>query len=103
MSYSTLTTNKARVTFVKQQLATNDAWVLRGLAAIYKYQTEDEKTSEETKHSNGVGFSGADANIMSSFAKQIARRGSLSEKQLVIARRKMQKYARQLVRIASAA
>lgn len=102
MSYATLTTNTARVNFIKEQLATNDAWVLRGVAAIYKYQTADEQSSEETKHSNGVGFNGSDANIMSSFAKQLARRGSLSEKQLVIARRKIQKYARQLVRIASA-
>ena len=87
---------------IREKLATNDAWLIRAVMAIFEKQTAQEQTSEETRENNGVGFNGTDAAILSSFAKFYAARGFLSPKQLAIARRKMPKYAGQLLTIAQA-
>jgi hypothetical protein len=88
------------VEFVREKIATDDRWLLRGLVAIYHKQTEDEQRDAATKHTNGVGFTGVDATFASSLAEQVIRRGSLSPKQMIFARKIMKKYAAQLVRIA---
>lgn len=85
---------------VQELLASNDVAVLRALVAIYNNQTDEEQSSERTYYDNGIGFSGIDGEILSSFAKQLLKRGSLSEKQMVILRKKMKKYWKQLVAIA---
>lgn len=97
--------------FVKGKLATNDQWLYRGLLAIYARQTADEQDAERTQYNNGRGFGSADAEILSSFAKQVEDwnnteprsrkyRSPLSPRQREIARTKMEKYAMQLVRVA---
>lgn len=73
----------------------------KSIVTIWKFQTEDEKAYGETTHYNGVGFNGADAGILTSFAEQINRGRNLSPKQYAIALKKMPKYARQLCRIAN--
>lgn len=86
---------------IDTMLKTSNKALLRGILAIYDYQTTDEKAIQETKDHNGVGFSGVDGNFMSSLAEQILGGRNLSEKQLAIARNKMLKYSGQLVRIAN--
>jgi hypothetical protein len=95
---------------IRAKIWTNNKWLVRGILAIYDCQTADEKSSQNTKYHNGVGFNGRDANIMSSFARQIQSWQSqenprysnpLSPKQFELARRAMQKYAGQLARIAA--
>lgn len=91
--------------YTKEQILdmidTRDAAVVRGVLAIYKYQTEDEKRDEFTKHNNGVGFNGPDSPFLSSLAQQYQRKGYWSEKQLYCARKRIRKYAGQLVKIAN--
>jgi hypothetical protein len=99
MKYFELKTQKEKVAFVKQMLAGNPAWAVRGLLRIYAYQTESEKIIGETTVDNGVGFSGADAHILSSFADQIKNGRQMTEKQMAIIYKKMPRYSRQLVRI----
>lgn len=79
----------------------DDAWLYRGILRIYDRQTQDEQNSEVTAHDNGIGFNSVDATILSSFAKQIASRNFLTPKQKEIARKKMAKYAGQLLTIAT--
>jgi hypothetical protein len=86
---------------IQSLLDKNDVAVHRALIAIYNRQTDDEQSSENTYYRNDIGFSGVDGNILSSFAKQLLSRGFLSEKQMVIARKKMKKYWRQLESIAT--
>jgi hypothetical protein len=86
---------------IRERLAINDAWVKRGVVSIFNLQTASEQDSNNTSEDNGVGFSGCDAELMSSFAKQITKRGSLSPKQMDWARKKMLKYAGQLAKIAN--
>ena len=99
MKYSELKTKKEKVAFVKQMLASNPAWAVRGLLKIYEFQTEAEQRVGETTEDNGVGFSGCDAHILSSFAEQIKNGRQMSEKQLAIIYKKMPRYSRQLVNI----
>lgn len=100
--FATLTTKKARIAFIKEQLKTNQAWAIKGLLRIYDNQTSDEQVSETTRHWNAIGFSGCDAEILSSFAKQILGGRTMSEKQMAMIFKKVPKYARQLNDIATA-
>jgi hypothetical protein len=74
---------------------------VKALLWIYKYQTPGEKESYTTDNLNGVGFSGPDAFILTSFAKQVVEKQFLSEKQMAILRRKIGKYAGQMARIST--
>lgn len=97
--YSTMTDKELKA-FFKAKIATDSRWTRNALLAIYKYQTEHEKTVAETVDHNGVGFSGTDSNILTSFAKGIQERNMIfSPKQLAVAQKLMPKYAGQLVRI----
>ena len=84
---------------IKALLETNDAAVIKAMLRIFEYQTYSEQESEHTQDFNGVGFSGVDGEILSSFTKQFQTRGFLSPKQMIIARKRMQKYASQLLLI----
>lgn len=81
---------------IQALIDTNDKAVLRALAAIYASQTRAEQSIGGTHDANGVGFSGVDGEILSSFATFAARFGRLSDKQMVLARKKLRKYWNQL-------
>ena len=113
--FEDLTSDKARIAFVKDKLVNDERWMLRGMYAVYQRQTEDEKQIEDTRESNGVGFSGIDGGILTSFSNQMVKRNFVSrmnqqdislrdffsDKQAVYVRKYMPRYARQLVRIAA--
>lgn len=96
MNFKDLNTKTARVNFIRHQLGINRAWALRGLVRIFKNQTADEQMSETTKHHNNIGFTGADAEILTSMAKWHMSGRTLSSKQMAVFFRRMPKYARQL-------
>jgi hypothetical protein len=88
---------------IKERIQTDYGFAIQCLLKLYERQTTDEQLSEETKHVNNIGFSGADANILSSFAKQVLQWKSetnprypspLSPRQMEILRKKLQKYAK---------
>lgn len=81
---------------IREKLESDARWALRGLLRIFANQTADEQAHEETNHENGVGFTGADAALLSSFAKQIEAGRTMSPKQMYLIHKKMPKYARQL-------
>lgn len=84
---------------IQSLLDTNDDAVIRAMKKIYTKQTADEKKYQDTHIYNSVGFSGSDANIMSSFTEYYEKYGKLSPKQMVIARKKMKKYWKQLLNV----
>jgi hypothetical protein len=86
---------------VKHLLQTSSKMVHRSIVKIFEKQTEDEKRAETTSHHNGVGFNGVDAELLSSYAKQILAGRTLTEKQMHYARKKIVKYAGQLTKIAN--
>lgn len=99
--------------FIANKLQTNNEWLWKGVLAIYKKQTDAEQAAGTTREDNGVGFNGADAEILSSFAQRIINWQNanpihrinwpcpLSIRQLEVARRRMVKYAGQLAKIAN--
>ena len=89
--------NKAIVTYVKNQLATNPAWATRAIVKLWQRQTADEQATQSTGQDNGIGFNGTDAFILSSFAEQINKGRTLSPKQLAIAFKKLPKYSKQII------
>lgn len=97
--FNELKTKKDRTAHIREMLATDARWALKALVRIYDNQTADEKSSEDTKHDNGIGFTGSDAHLLTSYAKQYNARGSLSPKQMTYVFKKMPKYARQLERV----
>lgn len=79
-------------------LETNDAAVIRALKSIYARQTADEQRTNDTRHRNGIGFTGADAPILSDIAQRLPRYNDhLTPKQLRLVRAKLRKYWRQLL------
>jgi hypothetical protein len=86
---------------IKDLIGKSNKMVSRSLVKLFEKQTEDEKSSEETKHHNGVGFNGTDGKFLSSLAKQVLQGRTLTEKQLTHARKKLIKYSGQLAKIAN--
>lgn len=75
--------------------------VERALLALYARQLPDERTGQQSRHTNGVGFSKFDAPFCSDLAEKIKKGWTLSPKQLAVARNKCKRYHRQLVEIAN--
>jgi len=90
-------TKNAKREFIKYKLMTDDRWLLRALHRVAGKQTETEYKTEETREHNDVGFSASDASILTSFAKQHARKGQLSERQMKWLRKLLVKYSGQIV------
>jgi hypothetical protein len=99
---------KTAIQMIKDNLATSDKWVVRAILVIYSNQTANEQCTETTREENGIGFNGTDAQILSSFAKQIIEFEAgrtrfmtpLSRNQMGLARAKITKYAGQLLKAA---
>jgi len=87
---------------IRELVQTNDKVLYGALRNLYNEQTADEQRAGDTEHNNGVGFNGADAKIMSSFAEFLNKTGFLTTKQKAVARKKLVKYNKQLTRLANA-
>ena len=92
-------TKKDVVEYYKAKLSTNEKWALRGLERIAMRQTSYELEEKATKENNKVGFSGPDAEILTSFYRVVKAGYSLTARQRDLLFQKMPKYAGQLVSI----
>lgn len=91
-------TSKAQlVTQMKINLETRKDIRIRALLRIFENQTFDEQRTESTNRYNGIGFTGSDAHFLSSLAKQYKYKKFFTDKQDAVLRRKIVKYAAQLV------
>ena len=78
-------------------LESSNKAVARAVLVVYRNQTEYEKVCQSTQEDNGVGFSGVDAEILSSFAEFYLQHRFLTPRQIAIARNKVKKYWRQIL------
>ncbi len=114
-----LPSKKARIAFIKEKLKSDDRWILRGLMAIYKKQTVEEKMLLESTENNGLGFDKFDAEELTKMSIQlladqkffdniknpnikISILDFLHPRQSVILKRRIGRYASQLLKIAEA-
>lgn len=81
-------------------LKRSNAAVLRALIVVYQNQTPQEQHDGSTVDNNGLGFTGVDAEILTSFVNFYHRAGFLTERQLAITRNKITKYWAQLLAVA---
>jgi hypothetical protein len=85
--------NTARVTGVWDRAAfnalfmTNPRAVEKALTTLFALQTQAEQSTETTRELNGVGFSGLDAEIFSSFAKRVLSGKPLTPGQIAVCRK----------------
>ena len=86
---------------MKNLIATNDTVLYKALIVLYNGQTADEQRDGATRYTNGIGFNGVDAPILTSFAEFLKKNRYLSVKQKALARKKLPKYAKQLVTVAN--
>lgn len=97
---------------VLAKIERDDRYAVNCLLQLYARQTADEQATETTREHNGVGFNAVDAELLSSFARQAADRRrqreqgdipahwtDLSPKQMVLLRRKLARYQRQLTEL----
>lgn len=97
-------TKKDTLAFVKVKLGTDPVWAVKALVRIYQEnQTVDEQVSQSTTHDNGIGFSGCDAEFLSSLAQAQLKYGRLTDKQMGFVFKKMPKYAGQVIKMSDAA
>jgi hypothetical protein len=101
--------------FIRHKIGTSPSWAIKTLLVIYSRQTDIEQKDEATEVNNSVGFTGFDAKLMTSFAKQYIRHfgnkypnGDMSKtfdeklfskKQYEIVKRSMQKYWKQILAV----
>jgi hypothetical protein len=81
---------------IKEMLEKSDKALIRGLMTIYGYQTDEERNTGHTVEDNGMGFNGADAELLTQFALFYSQNNYLTPGQITWARKKMLKYAGQL-------
>lgn len=82
---------------VKNKLETDQRWQYRALVVLYQRQTDSEQVDKKSKIQNGVGFTGPDATILTSFAQFFEKNGFLTGKQQVILNHKIVKYSKQIL------
>lgn len=90
-------TKKQKIESLKYAMLHDDETIKTCLIKIYNNQTSEEQSIEETTENNNIGFTGADAELLTSFAKQYLRSKYLSDRQMYFLRKKMPKYARQII------
>jgi len=82
---------------IKELITQDDGFFVQSLLTLYSKQTQIEQLYENTAESNGIGFNSYDAEFLSSISTFYLNRGFLSPKQMLYGRKKLVKYAVQLL------
>lgn len=85
---------------IQDLLLKSDKAVERAMVVIYDRQTQDEKATSDTRHTNQRGFSGAHASKGSYYARWILSGRHLTGSHLAKARAMSMHYWRQLIEAA---
>lgn len=86
--------------YIQYKLKTDVRWLERAVLAIYRNQTVEEKVEEHSVVINGRGFNRPDSEKLTPVAKYLLKGYHLSAGYwLSMTRKRMQKYAGQLLKI----
>jgi len=88
-------------TEIRALLETNNNFLKRALVKMYNRQTESEQEHIYTHQRNSVGFNKPDGSKLGSLAKFYVDRKFLTEKQIILVRRRLVRYTRQITDIAN--
>jgi hypothetical protein len=87
---------KAAIEMIRHKLITDNKWLMQALFRLYNCQTNLEKDLGITIEKNYEGFNSMDSVLLSSFVVQLKEKGYLTNNQMMIVRRRLDKYANQL-------
>lgn len=104
----TYTSKEDLIGELNKQLGSIDRQAIKGLLTVFANQTSSEQNNGSVHCDNGIGFTCTDAPILTSYANQVIAwnntpanqrkyKSPLSPKQLAFLKKKMPKYARQLI------
>lgn len=96
MKWESIKTWKQWKYYIQHLLQSNDAAVESAITKLYMCQEEDEKTTGQSKHINGVGFNKVDAYMMTELARKLLGGKHLSCSEMEFARASLKKYWKQL-------
>lgn len=81
---------------IRFKLRFDNKWLIQALFRLYDCQTDFEKDIGRTVEKNYEGFNSMDSELLSSFVVQLKEKGYLTNNQMAITRRRMEKYSNQL-------
>lgn len=90
---------KQEIRDLAEKIKQDEKLAIDCLMTVFKEQTAVEQQAHSADTRNGRGFSKFDAELLTSFAKQFKAKGWLSPRQKFITRKRMVKYAAQLVKL----
>lgn len=91
------TSKQKRIEDLKLAISLDRETLERAIVFIYNLQTGEEQLNQQTVEKNNIGFSGVDAKRFSYYARYIMSGKHLTGKHLELARKRMPKYARQII------
>lgn len=97
--WETFTNQQQWKDYLQNLVRTNDRALIRSIYVIYGRQTDGEKMHGVTTEHNGRGFGKIDAEFFTELVVKMKHGGTLTDKQMAIARNKMPKYWRQLMEV----
>ena len=86
---------------IKYLMWTNETVLYSCLKELYCCQTQEEKAIGNTQEHNGIGFNAYDAPFLSAMIKDLNKYGHLTYGQRDKTKRMLQKYSKQLVKLAN--
>ena len=86
---------------IKELIQNRDEMVARCVVQLYKQQTRDEQDTATTRHLNGRGFTGREAEFGTSLALQVISKKKLTPRQTEAARKMCLRHVTQLTKIAN--
>lgn len=96
MEWESIKTWKQWREYIQSLLQNSNAAVESAITKLYMRQEEDEKTTGQSKHVNGVGFNNVDAYRMTELARKLLGGKHLSCGEMEFARASLKKYWKQL-------
>jgi len=90
---------KELVEKMRKQIVEKDEQAVKALLRLHEFQTESEQRTEDTHIFNGVGFTKADARVLTSLVNFKKKTGFLTPKQMKLLKYRIGKYAGQLVEL----
>lgn len=90
-------TRKYLLEGLKFQLSHDNQKASKALLILFDRQTVEEKDRRLTLNENKVGFTAYDADILTGVARSYISNGFLTTKQLELVKKKMKKYAGQIL------
>lgn len=83
---------------IQERIDSGDVgFIFKVIEIVYANQSSEEQAGGYTRHQNGKGFTGFDANFMTSIHGQLKQGRTLSPKQLTIVIKIMRKYWAQAI------